>query len=40
VLKDYCLQQSELVALNNSKLEESSKNNGDHDDDDLEGEDR
>jgi len=31
VLKDYCLQQSELVALNNSKQEESNRNNGEAD---------
>lgn len=27
VLKDYCIQQSELIAINNSKQQESSRKN-------------
>jgi hypothetical protein len=35
-LKDYCLQQSELNSINNSKQEENSHTNGDAEDDEGE----
>ena len=38
VLKDYCLQQSELNAINNSKQEENNNNGGEIDYDDVEEE--
>jgi len=37
-LKDYCLQQSELNAINNSKQEENNNNGGEIDYDDVEEE--
>lgn len=39
VLKDYCLQQSELIAINNSKQEETtSRGNGHNNENDGEEE--